>query len=602
MMKKFVIAVCGSIVGTFIAATVLVLCGIVVSFGMLLSMQKAATQSVQDKSILHITLQGTITEVPSGESSAMMSMLTGHEAPVSLSDITKAIQVAKTNDKVKGILLDCGGLEAGTATLSQIRQAVVNFKRECPKKWVYAYGPGYDQADYYVASAADSIFINPLGSVDLHGLASIIPYPKKALDKLGVRMLVLRVGSFKSAVEPFLIDSISPENRLQTQTYLNNLWGVITSKIAQGRDMKQNQVNALADAMIDTQVADSLKQMKVVDALVYEHQMEDKLKALTGIDEDDDLRLVEPDLLAQSYDYGKAKDGKIAVVYAVGEIDPESSPMSANQQHIDSEDLIDQILELKDDDDVKGMVLRVNSPGGSFYGSEQIWEALEEFKKAHKTLTVSMGDYAASGGYYISSGAQRIFADSTTITGSIGIYGAVPVIDKLLIGTLGINISTVKTNQNSDRDANFRGLLVRMPTPAQQAAMQRSVNNGYELFTKRCAMGRHMSQDSIKAIAQGRVWDGISAQKIGLVDEFGGLQAAIDWTARKAGLNNGYYEVEEYTMTDDSMQGMLRYMGTQSTAAQLQQQMGIFYTAWQQLQGIMGRDHVLCLMPDFIIR
>lgn len=602
MMKKFVIAVCGSIVGTFIAGMVLMLCGVLLSFGMLLSMQQSVTGSVQDKSILRINLQGPISELTS-EQNDLRSMLTGQDAPTSLNDIIKALQVAKSEDKVQGVLLDCGGVQAGTATLSQIRQAVVNFKRECPKKWVYAYGAGYDQADYYVASAADSIFINPLGSVDLHGLAAVMPYPKKALDKLGVQMLVLRVGSFKSAVEPFLIDSISPENRLQTQTYLNNLWGVMTSKISQGRGLKQDQVNQLADAMIGTERADTLKQLKLVDGIVYDHQMKEKLLALTGLDDDDDLRLVEPGTLAQSYDYGSDKNGKIAVVYAVGEIDPESTPMNRGELSINSDDLIDQILELKDDDDVKGMVLRVNSPGGSAYGSEQIWEALEQFKKAGKTLTVSMGDYAASGGYYISSGAQRIFADSTTITGSIGVFGAVPVVEQLLTNTLGVNISTVKTNANSDLGASVYGLVVKMPTPAQQAALQRGVNQTYELFTKRCADGRHMSQDSIKAIAQGRVWDGISAKQIGLVDEFGGLQAAIDWTARKAGLNTGYYEVEEYTMTDDDdLRGMLLDMGAESKVQQMQQQMGIFYTAWAQLQRILGREHVLCLMPELEIQ
>lgn len=603
MMKKFVIAVCGSIVGTTIAASVLMLGGIVLSFAIMLSAQNTATASVQDKSILHISLQGSIGEVASGDNMQMLSMLTGQEPPVSLSDILKAVQVAKNEKNIKGIYLDCGGSYAAPATLSQIRQALIDFKHDCPQKWVYAYAGSYEQGDYYVASAADSIFVNPIGGVDLHGLATAIPYMKKALDKVGIDMMILRVGTFKSAVEPYMLDSISPANRLQTQTFLNNVWNVMSTDIATARGISKNTLNALADAMVSVQPADSLKAMKLIDNICYEHGMESKLKALTGLDDDEELRLVSPRLLAQNYNYGKNKDGKIAVVYAVGEIDGQPNYMDPSAQMIDSESLIDDILSLKDDGDVKGMVLRINSPGGSFYGSEQIWEALEQFKKSGKPLTVSMGDYAASGGYYIASGADHIFADSTTITGSIGIFGIVPVAQRLMQNTLGINVNTVSTNDNAAMTANMMGLLTKMPTPSQIAALQSAINRNYGMFVGRVSKGRDMDKDSVEKIAQGRVWDAINAKKIKLIDEFGGLQAAIDWTARKAGLNNGYYEIEEYTAEPDkNLATLLQQMRSHGLSMQMRQQMGIFYTSYEQLRDIMGREHMLCLMPEMCIR
>ena len=450
---------------------------------------------------------------------------------------------------------------------------------------------GFDQGDYYVATAADSIFINPVGAVDVHGMASCTPYFKKVLDNIGVEMQVIRVGAYKSAVEPYMLDAMSPENREQQQLYLGNIWGVIENEMADARKINRGVFNQYVDSILLVQPADTLIKRHLVDAKIYRPEFENRLRKLTSVKETDDLNFVSPQMLAANYDAGENKDGVIAVVYACGEIDG-----GTPGEGIDSEQLVDCIGKLQRNDDVKALVLRVNSPGGSAFGSEQIWHALENFKKAGKTFAVSMGDYAASGGYYISCGADRIFADSTTITGSIGIFGVIPCAQDLVENKIGVNVEVVKTNENADLLA--MGVLSKRLTPAQRQSIQNSVNEGYELFTKRCADGRKVKQDSIKAIGGGRVWDGISAKKIGLIDQFGSLADAIEWTAKKAGLNTGYYSVECYPTMEENMMAMLGKYMQMRTTEKMKRDMGMFYAYYESIQAILHRDHILCLLPE----
>ena len=559
-------------------------------------------QSIQDKSMLYIKLSGPIEERSAEGTTAasMLAMVQGQEETSSLADIVKAIEVAKTENKIKGIFIDCQGAQAAPATLRTIRKALLDFKASCHKP-VIAYGhEAYAQGDYYVATAADSVLLNPVGAVDVHGLASVTPYFKQLLDKVGVQVQILRVGTYKSAVEPFMLDSISPANREQQTLYLGNLWGVMSKEMAKSRGIAQAKFNSLADSIMLTFTPATLKANRLIDGTCYRPQMEAKIRAIEGLNKDDDLRLATPAIVASSYDSGSNKDGIIAVVYAVGEIDGTPSPMSSGE-NIDSEELVNTIEDLKDDNDVKGLVLRVNSPGGSAFGSEQIWAALEDFKKEGKTVAVSMGDYAASGGYYISCGAQRIFADSTTITGSIGIFGMIPCAQQLIENKLGVNMSVVKTNANADKATDY-GLISQPLTPVQYAAMQNYINHGYDLFTKRVAAGRKMSQDSVKKIAEGRVWDGITAKKIGLVDEFGSLEAAIEWVAKDVSLNTGYYEVKEYPTLKQDFSSMLTSYYSMKQQEQLKEHMGMFYTYYEQLQALTSRRHVLCLMQPFEIK
>ena len=595
MMKKFILIVCGSFVGAFLAFLFMVF-AMILSFAIMGSMGMGGKKnaSVSKHSILKIDLGTDISERGGSEALDMMSLLQG-DMPNSLGLNTaiSSIENAAENDKVEGIYLECNGVSAAPATLKALRRALKEFKKS--GKWIAAYGyEGINQADYYLASVADSIFLNPVGAVDLHGMASVTPYMKKLFDKIGVEMQVVRVGTFKSAVEPYMLEDMSDANRLQQEHYLGTIWKEMLDSIAADRKLQYDALNSLCDSVIVTFPAQELIKNKLVDKLVYKKEMEDILRARTEVDKKDDLNYVCPEDLASSLEDETFGD-HIAVVYAVGEIDGSSSLMST-EEGINSEKLSETIHKLMDDDHVKGMILRVNSPGGSAFGSEQIWKAVMDFKAKGKPVAVSMGDYAASGGYYISCCADRIFAERTTITGSIGIFGVIPSYNELLENKLGVHMASVKTNENADMGATSEKL-----TPAQLAAMQNMVNEGYELFTKRCADGRHVTQDSIKQIAEGRVWDGITAKQIGLVDEFGGIREAVAWVAKKANMGDDY-KTQNYPSFEDQFMALLdKYMVTRYES-RLKGEMGMLYDWHKQLQRIMGRDYLLCLMPEEEIR
>ncbi|MBO4871385.1 MAG: signal peptide peptidase SppA [Muribaculaceae bacterium] len=591
-MKKFLLVVCGSFVGVFLALTVFMISSIIFSVAIMSMGSKmgASTAVVEKNSLLHIELDGTIDERDGGGQMSMMDLMQGDNTQsLSLNTLITAIRLAKENDKIKGIYLDCKGAGAAPATNEALRAALKDFKN-CGKP-IYAYGyEGFTQGDYYLASLADSMFLNPVGAVDLHGYASATPYFKKLLDNLGIKMQIVRVGTFKSAVEPYMLEEMSEANRLQTSQYLGNIWKAMSDSIAADRKMTGAQLNQLVDSIIITMAPDSLVKHHLVDKLVYANEMEQTLKRVSGLKEDEDLRLVTPDMLAPNVEESASGD-KIAVLYACGEIDGSTGGLMGGSEGIDSEKLCEDIKALQEDDDVKGLVLRVNSPGGSAFGSEQIWQALDEFKKSGKPFAVSMGDYAASGGYYISCGAQRIFAERTTITGSIGIFGMIPCYEEAVKNKLGVNIEVVKTNENADM-----GVMGKALTPTQLAAMQNMVNSGYDLFTKRCADGRHVTQDSIKQIAEGRVWDGISAMQHGLVDEFGGINDAVKWVAKKAGLKEGKYRRQNYPAVEMDWRKLLNSYMANQYEMKLKGEMGILYEYHKELLRILGRSHILCLM------
>jgi len=590
-MKKFILIVCGSFVGAFIAFLFFLFVGMIMSFAIMGSMGSSTKKStvVSKHSILKLDLGNTVSERDGVEPLDMMSILRNEGMPsrTGLNALVAAINEAATNDKIDGIYIECNGVSAGPATLETIRKSLKQFKKS--GKWIAAYGyEGINQADYYLASVADSIYLNPVGAVDLHGMGSVTPYMKKLFDKVGVEMQVVRVGSFKSAVEPYMLDDMSDANRLQQEHYLGSLWKELSVSIAADRKLSAEALNSLCDSVIFTMDPKDLLKNKLVDRLVYSNEMDDILKARTDVKKDDDLNFVTPSDLVTSLE-DKAVGDHIAVVYAVGEIFSESDD---NNESIDGQELSKTILKLKDDDNVKGMVLRVNSPGGSAFASEQIWKAIQDFKASGKPVAVSMGDYAASGGYYISCNADRIFAERTTITGSIGIFGMIPSYADLVENKLGVHMASVKTNENADMGAMGKKL-----TPSQLAALQNMVNQGYELFTKRCADGRHVSQDSIKKIAEGRVWDAVTAKEIGLVDEFGGIKEAVAWVANKLKMGDDY-KTQNYPDIKDPFMSMLDKYMSMSYEARLQKEMGPLYEWHKQLQLILGRDHILCLMPE----
>lgn len=514
MLKKFFIAMLGTMAGFWLSIFLLVI-GVLVTIGAIAASSFGNSKSLGDNNILHLCLQGEIVE-RQGDIDVMALLQGDVETSKTLADITAAIYKAADDKSVKGIFLDCKGASMGLASCSEISDAIKAFKKS--GKWVVAYSDNYAQADYCIASAADEVCLNPVGMVDVHGLGSTVIFFKNLLDKLGVEVQIVKVGEFKSAVEPFIRTDMSAPSRLQTEVYINQIWGVLSRQIASNRGVAAETVAQWADDMFSTWDPQAYVDQKAVDKLCYRNELLDQLRDKVGVKKDADLPLVTPsEYLGDNEIFAADKNEKhIAVLYAAGDI------TESDMGGIASDRMVPLILKLKDNKEVAGMVLRVNSPGGSAFASEQIWRALQDFKAAGKPLYVSMGDYAASGGYYISAGADKIYADSTTITGSIGIFGMIPCAQKLLTDKIGLNFQTVQTSKN----ANFPALY-QAGTPEQMAAMQKYVERGYETFVSRVAQGRDISADSVKAIGGGRVWDAISAKQIGLVDEMGSLQDAI---------------------------------------------------------------------------
>lgn len=530
MLKRFFAAFLGSMAAIWISVGILAVGGIVFLI-MALGSALAGSQS-PDGSILLVDLDGTYADRETAPSVQALVM-GADETTRSHELLMNAIRYAARDSHIKGIALNCRGASMGLALREELVEALEAFKKS--GKWIYAYADSYSQGDYYVAAVADSFFLNPVGAVDVRGLATQTPFFKNALDKLGVEVQIVKVGTFKSAVEPFILTEASEPSKMQTRVFLDAIWGNITQSMARNLDTKPETINAWADSIAGCWPAERLVRDKVVSALAYRHQFEDRLRRLTDTDEDDDLPVVTPAEYMAKADL-KVKeavgaDGKhIAVYYAVGDISD-----SGNEGIVGGK-VTDDILDLADDDDVSGLVLRVNSGGGSAFASEQIWEALEQFKKSGKPFYVSMADYAASGGYYISCGADRIYADANTLTGSIGIFGMMPCVKGLMTDHLGINMSTVQTNPNADM-----GTITSPLTPQQHQALQKMVEDGYRLFTGRVAAGRDMPVDSVLKIAEGRVWDGRTALRIGLVDELGSLSKAIGDMGAKLNMKKPVY-------------------------------------------------------------
>lgn len=589
-MKQFWNIVLGSFVGVWIALMLFSIISFFMSFAFMGAMSmlgKTSSASITDNSVLKLDLNCIVNERYT-EDDFMSIFLDSETSTVGLDEILLAIDAAKDDERIKGIYIECNGISAGTASLYEIRNALTNFKNESGK-FIYAYGDNIPQADYYLASVADSIFVNTIGSIDLRGLAVSIPFYKNLLDKIGVEMQIVRVGTFKSAVEPYILTEISEANKLQYETFISSIWGNMVNDISNSRGIEPTRLNEMTDSIVFLQETKYLLANNLVDAACYKHEFDDRLKLAVLGDTETEINFVSPTDVANAQKASNG-NGNIAIVYAVGEI------YDSGDDGINSAELSKTILEIANDDDVDGVVLRVNSPGGSAYGSEQIWDALQKVKDAGKPLAVSMGDMAASGGYYISCGADRIFAEPLTLTGSIGVFGMIPCIKELYEEKLGINQSVVKTNSNSE----FPMLTERM-TPAQQASMQRMVNNTYELFVSRCAEGRNMPSDSIKAIAEGRVWDGISAKNIGLVDEFGNLEDATKWVAEQAGIDDDYNIIIAPEQKDFFTKYISKHI-SQSIEGKLQEEMGPMYQYRNAIKHITSRDQILCLTPEVVIK
>ena len=595
MLKRFFVSFMGSMAAIWASV---ILFGILffLTIGVALSgMDTSTPVKINDKSILYLDLSGTIDERVTTPKIA--ELIYGSQPDIQgLNEITGAIRRAASDDRISGIYINCAGSAAGVATRQSIVESLRAFQQS--GKWVISYADNYSQGDYYVASVADSMFINPQGSVDIHGLASTTIFFTGLLDKLGVKMQVLKVGTFKSAVEPFILKEMSPASRMQQEVYLNSIWGVLADQIAENRNVEPADVNRWADSLIVTEAAYSYIKADVVDALYYRHEVESRLKSLTDTKDKDDLPLVSiadyckaVNVLDPSYMPGvkKDRDHTIAILYATGDIVD-----SGEGDCIAASEMVPLIFDLAEKEEIDGMILRVNSGGGSAYASEQIWEALKRFKEKGKKLYVSMGDMAASGGYYISCGADRIYAQPTTLTGSIGIFGLIPCAEELLTDKLSLGFGTVQTNANGD----FLSLSKPMTT-AQRAKMQQMINRGYETFVGRCAEGRDMPVDSIKAIAEGRVWDGLAALRLHLVDDLKPLHGVIADMA--ADLELSGYNIAEYPRIHKKWwEEALALEGTIKERI-VRQQLGDAYEFYKAVETVKTMDPLQCRMETIVI-
>lgn len=581
-MKQFFKYVFATVVGIVCVWIFAVIMSLVMFTSMMVS--ESATPSLDKGSVLRINLNGQINE--RSEDDPLASLI-GNDAfnKQGLEDILKAIRVAKTNDKVVGIYLEGGALQADYASLQAVRRALIDFKKS--KKFVVSYADQYAQGSYYLASAADKVWLNPQGMLDWHGIAAQPIFFKNLLEKIGVKMQVFKVGTFKSAVEPFILTEMSEANREQVTSYISDIWGVLARDVASARKVSQDSLNAYANRYAALAEPTDYVKYRLVDSLCYVDGVRDCLRRLTKTEE---VKFVDPVSLAKLDEPVKAKD-KVTVYYAEGDIVDVASTSTVNggSQQIVGSKVVADLDKLMNDDEVKAVVLRINSGGGSAYASEQMWRAIQ-LLKARKPVVVSMSGLAASGGYYMSCGADYIYAEPTTLTGSIGIFGMIPDASGLLTEKLGLNFDVVKTNESADF-----GAMGRAFNPAEAAAMQGYVNRGYRLFLKRVADGRKMKVEEVDKIAQGRVWTGNQALKIKLVDRLGGLDEAISEAARRAKLAE--YAVVSYPEKVDFVTSLLNQTTKKDyLEGKLRSSLGVYYAPLRFVTGAEGKASIQARM------
>lgn len=586
----------GVIIGLFIVGflAMAIIGGIIASSG-------SSAYVMKDKTILKLDLSGSIedkkTDNPFG------SLFGGSES-MSLDDVLDAIKKAKENDEVKGIYIKSGAMSTGIASLEPIRKALLDFKET--DKFIVAYGDDYSQGTYYLASVSDKVIMNPQGSLDFSGLGGTIEFQRGKYEKLGVKFQVFKVGTFKSAVEPYIQDKMSDANREQTASYLNDIWGHWLTNISKSRNVSVEQLNTYADEFLAFVEPKTVVDYKMIDTLMYSPQVEDYLKGLVDIKSDKKLEFASvSDMTGVEFKTSVNEKNVIAVLYAEGAIigDDMSGPSFLMGSTITAKEYVKELQKLKDDEKVKAVVFRVNSPGGSAYASEQIWNAVEELKKV-KPVVVSMGTYAASGGYYISAGANTIVAEPTTITGSIGIFGLIPEGTELA-KMMGVTFDEVKTNKHG----NFGGRTFGIPfllsaqsrgfNAEESQMLQKYIERGYETFLTRCATGRSKTNAQIDSIGQGRVWTGKQALELGLVDKLGGVDDAIKIAAEAAKVEA--YKTARYPIQKDFMTQMVEKSLGNATVSMAKIWMGEdAYNQNVMMQELQNMDIMMAVMPDRI--
>lgn len=591
-MKQFFKYVLATIVGLIIFGAIMSLLSVITLIGM--ASMPSTGGSIKNNSVLVLKLEGSLEERSQDNP---FGQLFGNSLVSSqgLEDIQAAIKRAETEKNIKGIYIEAGSFAGATpASLEELRNALVKFKKT--GKFIVAYGDQYTQGTYYLSSVADSILVNPSGIVEWSGMSLSSMYYKDLLDKVGVHMQVFKVGTYKSAVEPYLLNEMSEANKEQMTVFSGEIWDKLTADVSKSRKLSVEKLNALADSAIVFADPVQYKKSGLVDKLTYSDDVPNVIANMMKVDKDSYNTVSVTTLANIASSEPKGTSGNIiAVYYADGEIVDEISSSVMNRgSQIVGKKTIEDLKKLADDDDVKAVVLRVNSPGGSAYASEQIWHQVMNIK-SKKPIIVSMGGYAASGGYYISCAADWIVAEPTTLTGSIGIFGMFPEASELMNKKLGLHISTVKTNEYADF-----GQLSRPMNEGEKAVLQSYINRGYELFTKRCADGRKISQDSIKVIGEGRVWTGVHAKQIGLVDQLGNLEDAIAVAQKKANIKE--YTVLSYPAKPSIFDNFMRQATGDSYAdKKMKEVFGEYYDMFNNVKNISSKTGIQASLPYYLM-
>lgn len=588
-MKDFIKYTMATVVGLVLVSIIMGILTFVSMAGMIAS--EGMSSPIEKKSVLRITLKGSITE-RAGEENPLSKLGGETTQQIALDQALQALEKAAKNDKIEGIYMEGGILSAYPAEVQELRQALLEFKKS--GKWIIAYADTYSRSAYYLCSVADKVYLNPIGMLDWSGLSSNPMFFTGLMKKLGIKMQVFKVGTYKSAVEPYIAEQMSDANREQVSSYQQSIWNNMLKDVAKSRKTTAEALNSLADSLTILSGPEASVKGGLVDKLCYQDEVKKILKNKAKMEEDESLRFVSISDVALSEELNDKVDDEIAVYYAYGEIKEDITGGFAQESAITSKQMTKDLQELREDDDVKAVVLRVNSPGGSAYASEQIWREVQLLSK-EKPVIVSMGALAASGGYYISCGANKIFAEPTTLTGSIGIFGMIPDATELLTDKLGLSFDVVKTNAHSDFGAMGRPL-----NESECRLMQAYINQGYELFTGRVAQGRNISQDSVKAVAEGRVWTGEQAMKIGLVDKLGNLNDAIAAAAKAAKIEK--YSVGRYPEPAPWFTSLLQEKKADYMDSQMRSALGEFYPAFSLIRDLKNQDAIqarMTFIPDF---
>ena len=588
-MEQFFKSVAATIVGIFAFGVIMIIFGFICLFGMVAS--SSGTPSLLDNSVMVLKLQGEISDKAEED---WLGEITGNQFnQLGMNKILSAIHKAKKEDKVKGIYLETGVLQTDYVTLQEIRGALADFKKS--GKWIIAYGDNFSQGGYYLSSVANKVYVNPEGNIDWHGIASQTQYIKDVAAKFGVHFTVVKVGKYKSFTEMYTEDKMSDANREQVSRYINGLWQQILTEVSASRNINKDSLNHYADGIMAFEDSQLLKSRKLVDGFCYYDEIRDVVKKQLGLKSDEKIHQASMDDVNAAVEDSNALGDQIAVYYCQGNIvSAASSSLYGSGQEIVSKQVIKDLQELGDDDNIKAVVLRINSGGGEAYASEQLWRAVSMLNKK-KPVVVSMGGMTASGAYYMSMGARYVMAQPTTLTGSIGIFGALPDWSDLMTQKLGFKYDEVKTNRHSSYGTAGS---TRHWTPEEIGILQANVNRGYALFRKRVADGRKLPVEQVEQIAQGRVWLGTDAKSIKLVDGLGNLNDAIAKAAQLAKISD--YGTQEYPASADWMDQLLdRVSGTSGSYLdeQLRLTLGDLYKPFMTIRNMKEKEPVQATLP-----